>query len=318
MRQAGRALPEYRALKQKYSFLELVQSPDLAAEVTLQPIRRFNFDAAILFSDILTLVEGLGQPYRFRDEGGIEMDFLIKTQSDIDRLDVSAVCDRLRYTSDTLSRVRNELGTQTALIGFTGSPWTLANYMLEGGGAREFLKAKEWYYSQPKLFDALMNKLTQGAIRFLGLQIEAGVDAVQVFDSLGGLLANGSFEAASGQWIKQIVAGLKKRVPVIVFSRGTHGSWDVLAKTGADVLGVDWNVNLGEVSEQIPSRIAVQGNLDPFVLTTTPQVVRQETRRILREMRHRPGHIFNLGHGVPPSARIENIEALVAAVRSFK
>jgi len=316
MRQAGRALPEYRALKQKYSFLELVQTPELAAEVTLQPIRRFDFDAAILFSDILALAEGLGQPYRFRDQGGIEMDFLIKTAADVGRLEVSAVCDRLAYTSEALGLIRGGLAERTALIGFAGSPWTLANFMLEGGGVREYTKAKQLFYLEPQVFTALMEKLTGGVIAFLGLQIDAGVDAVQIFDSLGGLLSDGSFEPASGRWIRQIVAALERRVPVIVFSRGTHGNWGELAATGANVLGVDWTVNLAAVAKRLPPDRAVQGNLDPFLLTTTPEAVHDETKRILRQMRGRPGHIFNLGHGVPPSTKLENIESLLAAVRN--
>src|SRR6266702_5391270 len=182
MRQAGRALPEYRALKQKYSFLELVQTPDLAAEVTLQPIQRFDFDAAILFSDILIAAEGLGQAYRFRDEGGIEMDFLLKSSGDIQRLEVEAVAERLQYVAGALNLIKSDLSGRTALIGFAGSPWTLANFMLEGGGVKEYSKAKALFYSDPKLFSRLMEKLTQAIAGFLQLQIDAGVDAVQIFD----------------------------------------------------------------------------------------------------------------------------------------
>jgi uroporphyrinogen decarboxylase len=318
MRQAGRVLPEYRALKEKHTFLELVQTPELAAEVTLQPIHRFGFDAAILFCDILVVAEGLGQRYQFRDRGGIEMEFLLKSAADIDRLQVDAVTERLQYVAEALPLIKSALAGRTALIGFAGSPWTLANFMIEGGGVKEYTKAKALFYSDPPLFARLLEKLTQAVSAFLQLQIDAGADAVQIFDSLGGVLSDGDFAAASGRWMKQIVGSLKGKAPVIVFSKGTHGNWDDLVATGAQVLGVDWNVRLADVSARLPDRVGVQGNLDPFLLTTTPAVVAAETSRILREMRGRPGHIFNLGHGVPPNAKLENIESLVSAVRSFK
>jgi uroporphyrinogen decarboxylase len=317
MRQAGRALPEYRALKQKYTFIQLVQTPELAAEVTLQPIRRFEFDAAIIFSDILVVAEGLGQGYQFRDEGGIEMDFLLKSATDIDRLNVSAVPERLNYVAQALRLTKSGLGDR-ALLGFAGSPWTLANFMLEGGGVKEYSKAKALFYSDRSLFDKLLEKLSLAVANFLHLQIDAGADAVQIFDSLGGVLSDADFEAASARWMKQIATSLQNRVPVIVFSKGTHGNWNTLVDTGAQILGVDWTINLAETRAHLPDHVGVQGNLDPFLLTTTPELVAQESRRILREMKRRPGHIFNLGHGVPPNAKLENIESLVNTVRSFK
>src|SRR6266481_1568543 len=225
MRQAGRALPEYRALKEKYSFLELVQTPGLAAEVTLQPIRRFDFDAAILFSDILVIAEGMGQKYSFRDQGGIEMEYVLNSAADIDRLEVDAVTDRLQYVAKALPLIKSSLAGSTALLGFAGSPWTLANFMIQGGGVKEYAKAKALLYSDPKLFARLMEKLTRAITKFLILQIDAGVDAVQIFDSLGGVLSDGNFWAGSGQWIKEIVNRLEGRAPVIVFSKGTHGNW---------------------------------------------------------------------------------------------
>jgi len=318
MRQAGRALPEYRALKEKYSFLELVQTPELAAEVTLQPIRRFDFDAAILFSDILVIAEGMGQKYAFRDQGGIEMEFVLNSAADIDRLEVEAVTERLQYVAKALPLIKSSLAGRTALLGFAGSPWTLANFMIQGGGVKEYTKAKGLMYSDPKLFERLMDKLTRAITKFLRLQIDAGADAVQIFDSLGGVLSDGNFWAGSGKWIREIVSGLESRVPVIVFSKGTHGNWSQLVETGAQVLGADWNVRLAEVAARLPGTVAVQGNLDPFLLSTSPEIVAGETKRILSEMRGRPGHIFNLGHGVPPNAKLENIASLVTTVRSFK
>jgi uroporphyrinogen decarboxylase len=318
MRQAGRALPEYRALKEKYTFIELVQNPELAAEVTLQPIRRFDFDAAILFSDILVVAEGLGQRYEFRERGGIEMEFLLKTQSDIDRLEVGAVNTRLGYVARALPLIKSALAGRTALIGFAGSPWTLANFMVEGGGVKEYTKAKALFYSDPAMFGRLMEKLTQAVSGFLQLQIDSGAEAVQIFDSLGGVLAEGSYAAASGVWIKRIVASLRGQVPVIVFAKGTHGNWTELVATGAQVLGVDWNVQLADVASRLPQTVAVQGNLDPFLLTTNPEAVASEVRRILGEMRGRSGHVFNLGHGVPPNAKLENIQSLVDALRNHQ
>ncbi len=317
MRQAGRALPEYRALKEKYSFLELVQTPELAAEVTLQPIRRFDFDAAILFSDILVIAEGLGQPYRFRDRGGIEMDFLLKSAADVDRLEVGAVAERLQYVAKALPLIKSSLGGRTALIGFAGSPWTLANFMVEGGGVKEYTKTKALFYSDPQLFSRLMEKLTRAISNYLQMQIEAGAEALQIFDSLGGVLSDGDYAQASAVWIKQIVDSLKRQVPVIVFAKGAHGNWDELVGTGAQVLGVDWNLRLAEVKARLPENVGVQGNLDPFLLTTNPAAVAAGTGRLLQEMRGRPGHIFNLGHGVPPNAKLENIEALVQTVKNY-
>jgi uroporphyrinogen decarboxylase len=318
MRQAGRALPEYRKLKEKHSFLGMVRTPELAAEITLQPIRRFDFDAAILFSDILITAEGLGQGYRFRDGGGIVMDFELRTTDDIRNLDVAAVQDRLAYVPDALELVRSSLGDKTALIGFAGSPWTLANFMLEGGSAQEFTQAKKLFYSEPDIFSMLMKKLTAAVTRLLQMQIVAGVDAVQIFDSLGGLLSSDAFASASANSIKQIISALNNAVPVIVFSKDVHGNWQTLVDTGANILGVDCHVRLADVRSQLPANVGVQGNLDPFLLMTTPEVVTADTNRILNEMRDKPGHIFNLGHGVPPEAKLENIGALVETVRNFK
>ena len=316
MRQAGRALPEYRDLKKKHAFLEMVQTPELAVEVTLQPIRRFGFDAAILFSDILVIAEGLGQGYQFRDRG-IEMEFLIQSSADVARLDEKAVLEKLSYTGKALSQLKRELSDQTALIGFAGSPWTLANFMLEGGGVKEYSKAKQLLHQDPKMFEALMDKLTQAVTVFLQHQIDSGADAVQIFDSLGGLLAGENYRSGSMQWMRRIIDALRGQVPIIVFSKGVHGNWTDLSQCGANVVGIDWNTDLQLAASQLPADVAVQGNLDPFWLTTTPELVARETRTILETMRERPGHIFNLGHGVPPTASLANIEALVGTVRDF-
>jgi len=318
MRQAGRALPEYRELKKKHSFIEMVQTPDLATEVTLQPIRRFGFDAAVMFSDILVIPEAMGQGYTFREEGGIQMDFSISGQQDVDRLCEARVVERLDYVAQAIGQIKMELDGQTALLGFTGSPWTLANYMMEGGSASEFLQARRLCQTEPKLFEQLMEKLTVGVADYLKMQAESGVDAVQIFDSLGGLLSSEEYEEISGRWIRRIIESLEGAVPVILFSRGTAGCLQELVQTGAQVLGLDWSISLAEARLHMPATMGVQGNLDPVILTTTPEIAVRETTRILEEMRGQDGFIFNLGHGVTPDAKIENIESVVAAVKGFK
>jgi len=318
MRQAGRALPEYRKLKEKYTFVELVQNPELAAEVTLQPIRRFGFDAAILFSDILVIPEAMGQKYRFRETGGIEMDFTVRTKSDVDRLSVDQVLKRLHYVDKALRLLRRELGNERALIGFSGSPWTLATFMMEGGSAEKYTRALALFREDPKTFRGLAKKLSEAITAYLKMQITAGVDAVQIFDSHGGHLSQSEFPAASGKWMKEIVSGLGDKVPVVVFSLGTHHNWNDLVATGANALGIDWQFPLREAQKLVPANVALQGNLPPAILVdATPENVAKETSRVMVEMLGRPGHIFNLGHGLPPAAKLENIEALVNTVRKF-
>lgn len=317
MRQAGRSLPEYRAVKEKHSFLEIVQTPELATEVTLQPIRRFGFDASILFSDILVITEAMGQPYFFRDQGGIAMDFAVTTEADIDRLNGEDVPERLRYVEAALKMIRGALPKETALLGFAGSPWTLANYMMEGGSNKELMAARQLFYTEPALFDRFMEKLTRAITEYLQMQIDTGVDAVQIFDSHGGVLHPDAFERASGQWIQRIVEQLRGDTPVIVFSKGANGCWESLVKTGAQILGVDWTVRLPDVKRGLPKNVAVQGNLDPLVLSTSAEVAARETQGILESMRGLDGHIFNLGHGVQPCSRIDAIEAVVSTVQSF-
>jgi uroporphyrinogen decarboxylase len=314
MRQAGRAMPEYRQLKAKHDFLELVRTPVLAAEVTLQPIRRFDFDAAILFSDILVVAEGLGQGYRFRETGGIQMDFALRDAGDVAALDIMAMEQKLSYVPRAIELLKKELAGETALIGFAGSPWTLANFMLEGGSAKEFTRAKALFSAQPDLFSRLMKTLTSAVTKLLQMQIAAGADAVQIFDSLGGLLSPEDFPQASANWMTEIISALGGTVPVIVFSKDYH-DWKALMATGADVLGIGSAVRLSAVRKALPPSVGIQGNLEPSLLTTTLDPVVAETRRILEEMRGRPGHIFNLGHGVPPDAKLENIEAVVKTVR---
>jgi uroporphyrinogen decarboxylase len=318
MRQAGRCLPEYRALKEKYTFRQLVQTPELAAEVTMQPVRRFNFDAAIIFSDILVVPEALGQGFSFRESGGVEMDFVLRDRDDVRRLKTQGIPERLQYVAKAIRCIRSELGLRAALLGFAGSPWTLANFMLEGGSARGQTKALELFRRDRALFESLSEELTRAVIEFLQMQINAGVDAIQLFDSLGGLLPAEDFEAASGRWMRTIVAALNGQVPVIVYAKGVR-SWKSLVQTGARAIGIDHEIDLAEANRQLPLTVAVQGNLRPDLLAgAEPPLVAAQTRRLLELMRGRNGYIFNLGHGVPPEAKMENLEALAETVQNFK
>ena len=319
MRQAGRYLPEYRALKAKSSFLEMVRTPALALEVTLQPLRRFALDAAILFSDILVIPEALGQGYAFRDTGGIAMAYRIDTRAQVDALaPASAVPDRLRYVADALGLLKRELDGSKALLGFGGSPWTLATYMVEGGSSDDFERIKLLFYTDRALFDALLEKLTEALIVYFKLQIAAGADAIQIFDSWGGIIAGPDYEAASLQWIRRIVAALPAEFPIILYAKGTAPHLTDQAFTGVRVVSVDLTNELAVVRRTLPDNVAVQGNLDPVLMQTTPTIVRREAGRLLESMRGTAGHIFNLGHGITPSARIECMEALVETVTQWK
>lgn len=317
MRQAGRSLPEYRKLKEGCKFTELVQNPELAAEVTLQPIRRFGYDAAVIFSDILVISEAMGAKYELLDQGGVKVDFQLNSNADVDRLDPSCVLDHISYTPDAIRHVRKELGNERAIIGFAGSPWTLASFMIEGGSSRENTRSRAMLYSEPALCQELLGKITEATIVYLKAQIEAGADVIQLFDSQGGTLSPNQFWEVSGKWMKQIVDAIDDAVPTIVFARNVHHNWDEVVKTGANAQGIDWSINLRETADRLPSNVAVQGNLDPALLNAKPEAAITETNRILEEMRGRDGFIFNLGHGVPPDADIEVIEAVTQTVQNF-
>ena len=318
MRQAGRCLPEYRALKERYSFLELVRTPELAAEVTLQPIRRFGFDAAILFSDILVVPEAMGQGYHFRDSGGIQMEFALRDAADIVRLSTDAIEDRLHYVCEALRLIKAQLANRTALLGFAGSPWTLANFMLDGGSTKNHAQGLRLLREDPALLNTLLEKLTTAVTKFIRAQIAAGVDAVQLFDSHGGLLPRELFEAGSGQWLRRIISEVDAGIPVIVFSKGTR-DWNKLLTLGADVISIDPAFDLAEARRLFPPDIAIQGNLDPeLLLHLTPGELEVKTNQLLEKMRGRPGYIFNLGHGVPPATPLENIARVVSTIRNFR
>lgn len=313
MRQAGRYLPEYRAIKERHDFLTLVREPELAAEVTLQPIRRFAFDAAIVFSDILVLPEALGQGYHFREDGGgIEMDFVLRDTAQIAALREDAVRERLGYVAGALRMTRAALGGNTALLGFAGAPWTLATYMLGGGAAALSLADAE-----PAAFALLMEKLTAALADYLRMQIENGADALQLFDSWGALCADADYHRLSLAWVERVLAALPPQTPVILFAKGMSRHARALAATGAKVLSLDWTRPLSEARALAGGGTALQGNLDPaFLEDPAPERVRAATRAVLADMAGRPGHIFNLGHGIRPAAKIENIEAMLEVIRA--
>jgi uroporphyrinogen decarboxylase len=319
MRQAGRYLPEYRELKAKHGFLKMVRTPELAAEVSLQPIRRFALDAAILFSDILVIPEALGQGYTFRDEGGIAMERRLESKAMIEALaPESAVPERLSYVAGALAILKRELAGTRALLGFGGSPWTLATYMVEGGSSEDFTRVKALFYEDRPTFDFLLGRLTASLIAYFKMQIGAGADAIQIFDSWGGAVAGPDYEAASLRWIRAIIEAMPPAFPIIIYGKGTGPHLVDQAFTGARVLSIDGSNDLAAVRRSLPENVAVQGNLDPVILNTTPEVTARETKRLLESMRGSTGHIFNLGHGILPEAKIACVEALVGAVTSWK
>ena len=319
MRQAGRYLPEYQKIRRDNSFHDVVENPELAAEVTLQPIRRFDFDAAIIFSDILVIPEAMGQTYHFPEGGGIAMDFAVSSKDDLDKLSVPSDTEQsLGHVGRAIERVSEDVGHEKAIIGFGGAPWTLAAYMVEGGSSKKHLKIREFYYEKPDLFEALMHRIVDSLVEYFTLQIKAGADVIQIFDSWGGILSADTYSGASVRWIRRVIQGVEKNtrrdVPYIVFAKGMHHHLDLLASTGADVLSIDWTASLPRIYEQLPEGVAVQGNLDPAILNTTPEIVREHAGQLLEEMEDKPGFVFNLGHGITPRADIKNVEALTEVV----
>lgn len=311
MRQAGRYLPEYRELREDHSFHEVVETPDLAREVTLQPMRRFALDAAILFCDILVIPEAMGQSYSFPEGGGIEMDFAVRDHEDLERLDPTGVADRLGHVGDALGLVREALDGERALIGFGGAPWTLATYMVEGESRKHKDATKELFYENRALFDELLESITRALVEYFEMQIEAGADALQLFDSWAGELTPRTFREASLPWIRRLVEEIDGRVPVIVFAKGMSHLHEGLAETGADVVSVDSSVDLAAARDALPDDVAVQGNLDPALPNFHPEVVERETNALLDSMEGTEGHVLNLGHGIRPDARPESVARLV-------
>jgi uroporphyrinogen decarboxylase len=318
MRQAGRYLPEYRALREKHSFRQMVHDPELAAEVTMQPMRRFALDAAIVFSDIMAVPEALGMPYELVDGEGIRMERRVESILDVAEITARAydVTDRLDYVAQALRNVRSMLGNDRALLGFAGSPWTLACYMCEGGGARgdRFRAAAELAHDAPMAFDALMSALSQAVAAHLRLQISAGADAVQIFDSWAAAADEEHYKDWSLRWVSEIVESLPGGVPVILYARGRTDMAAALAATGVQVVSADEDTDLADFARSVPADVAVQGNLDPEWMEGDEEDARKAAREMLDSMRERPGYIANLGHGIRPGARVECVQAFVEAV----
>ena len=319
MRQAGRYLPEYRAVRARAGgFLDLCKNTELATEVTLQPIDRFGLDAAILFSDILTVPDAMGLGLYFAEGEGPKFARPLQNEADIAALQVPDMA-KLRYVFDAVSSIRRALNGRVPLIGFSGSPFTLACYMVEGGGSKEFRQIKALLYRRPELLHHILNITAQAVTAYLNEQIAAGAQAVQIFDTWGGLLSDAAFPEFSLAYMRQIISDLTRehegrRVPVILFTKG-GGQWlELMAESGADALGLDWTVNLGQARQRVGSQVALQGNFDPAALFGTPESVRAEVRRILHSYGEGSGHVFNLGHGISQHTDPENVKALVDAV----
>lgn len=322
MRQAGRYLPEYCATrKQAGSFLNLCKNPELACEVTMQPLDRFPLDAAILFSDILTIPDAMGLGLYFAEGEGPRFERPIRTHADIDKLAVPDIAAELGYVTDAVSLIRKTLDGRVPLIGFSGSPFTLACYMIEGGGSDTFSRVKTMLYDQPEQLHRILDINARTVIAYLNAQIEAGAQAVQIFDTWGGALAHGAYQEFSLRYIQQIVDGLIKerdgrRVPSIVFTKG-GGLWlEDIAATGCDAVGLDWTMDLAAARRRVGDKVALQGNLDPNVLFANPQSIEREVGKLLAAYGSGSGHVFNLGHGISQFTNPEHAGALVKAVHA--
>jgi uroporphyrinogen decarboxylase len=323
MRQAGRYLPEYRQVRQQAGdFMSLCHNPELACEVTLQPLRRFPLDAAILFSDILTIPDAMGLGLYFEAGEGPRFQKPVRTAADIDALPIPEPEGELRYVMDAVRLIRRELNGQVPLIGFAGSPWTLATYMVEGGPSKNFSLIKGLLYESPQQLHQLLGKLAQSVTSYLNAQVAAGAQALMIFDSWGGVLSTPAYQEFSLAYAKQILDGLQReadgrRVPVIFFTKG-GGQWlERMAGTGFDCLGIDWTIELSDARARVGQQVALQGNLDPSTLYGSPDVIRAEVARTLASFGNGPGHVFNLGHGIHPQIEPDHMAALVEAVHEL-
>jgi uroporphyrinogen decarboxylase len=313
MRQAGRYLPEYRRVREQVDFLTLCKTPDLATEVTLQPIRRFGFDASILFSDILVPVEAMGVEVDFQP--GPVIASPIRTEAEVRALGRPDPAEDLGFVLETVRRLRRELPSHVALIGFAGAPYTLAAYMVEGHGSKSFSRFKAFMYGEPVVFHGLMEKLSLVVADYLRAQIEAGAQAVQIFDTWAGLLSPPDYREYALPHVRRIVEALQgTEAPIILYGNGTSSLLELLDEAGPDVLGVDWRIGLDEVRRRLGPHRPIQGNLDPGVLHAPPDTLRDQARRVLLEAGVDTPHIFNLGHGITPDAPVEAVGELVRFV----
>jgi len=322
MRQAGRYLPEYNATrKQAGSFLNLCKNPNAATEVTLQPLARFPLDAAILFSDILTIPDAMGLGLYFAEGEGPKFERTVRDEAAVAKLAVPDIGTTLRYVTDAVTQIRKALQGKVPLIGFSGSPWTLACYMVEGGGSDDHRTVKTMAYQRPDLMHRILDVNARAVIAYLNAQIEAGAQAVMIFDTWGGALSAAAYQSFSLAYLRQVVAGLTRehegvKVPVIVFTKG-GGLWlEDIAACGADAVGLDWTIELSEARRRVGAKVALQGNLDPTVLFATPQTIGTEVGKVLASFGHGAGHVFNLGHGISQFTPPEHAAALVEAVHA--
>jgi uroporphyrinogen decarboxylase len=323
MRQAGRYLPEYRELRAKAgSFMDLCTNPELACEVTLQPLRRYPMDAAILFSDILTIPDAMGLGLHFVEGEGPRFHKPVRTAADIQALSVVDAARDLKYVMDAVVTIRRELNGSVPLIGFSGSPWTLATYMVEGASSRDFARVKTLAFNEPELMHHLLSVLADSVTDYLRCQIESGAQAVQIFDTWGGALSSAAYREFSLQYMQRIVAGLPRehegrRVPVILFTKN-GGLWlESMAETGADCLGLDWTTDIGSARARVGDKVSLQGNMDPALLRASPQRIREEVGNILASFGKGSGHVFNLGHGITPDIDPAHVTAFVDAVQEL-
>ncbi|MEO5346212.1 MAG: uroporphyrinogen decarboxylase [Magnetococcus sp. YQC-9] len=324
MRQAGRYLPEYMEVRrQAGDFLSLCKNPELAAQVTWQPIERFGLDAAILFSDILVVPEAMGMGLSFGSGEGPILDPRLDSSSDIERLRIPDPEVELGYVMQAIRTIRALLDDRVPLIGFSGSPWTLATYMVEGGSSRSFTRVLGMLRERPEVMQRLLDRLVEAVTDYLNAQIRHGVQAVQIFDTWGGALERDEFLAFSLESMRRIVAGLDRIgtdgrvVPVILFAKGCGAHLEAMAESGCDVVGLDWTTDIGEARTRVAGKVALQGNMDPSRLHDSPEGIAREAERILRAYGAHPGHIFNLGHGIAPDCLPERVAALVTAVQRF-
>ena len=321
MRQAGRYLPEYNQTRARAgNFLALCKNPDLATEVTLQPLSRYALDAAIVFSDILTIPDAMGLGLYFADGEGPRFERPLREEWEIRALTAPDPAVQLRYVLDTVSQVRRALAGSVPLIGFSGSPFTLACYMIEGRGNSDFASVKKMLYQRPDLLHHVLEVNTTAVVAYLNAQIEAGAQAVMVFDTWGGMLSHAAYHEFSLAYIGRIIAGLKRthagaRIPNIVFTKGGGGWLESIAATGCDAVGLDWTVDIGAARARVGARVALQGNLDPAILLSTPEAIQREAGAILASYGKGSGHVFNLGHGISQHTPPENVSALIEAVR---
>lgn len=323
MRQAGRYLPEYRATRaQAGSFMDLATNPELACEVTLQPLRRYALDAAILFSDILTVPDAMGLGLYFAEGEGPKFERPLRSAADIERLAVPDMEGELRYVMDAVRLIRRELDGSVPLIGFSGSPWTLACYMIEGGGSANFSRIKAMTYNEPAALHRVLAVVTDAVIAYLAAQRAAGAQALQVFDTWGGVLAPHIYREFSLPYLSRIAAELQRgegaeRTPLILFGKGNAAYLEELSHSGAEGLGVDWTVSLADARARTGGRVALQGNLDPATLYASPDAIRSEVGRALQSYGAGPGHVFNLGHGMSPDMNPDHVGVLVDAVHDL-